>query len=293
MKLHFRILLAAVMLAALASAAAAQPRLTPCEFAATGSVTAPSLPKHMNCTVGGEKREALVYAPSITLKDGKLPVVFAFHGHGGNMQGTAQLMHIQTVWPGAIVVYPQGLKGRPSPVDPQGLKPGWQVEANQANVGNKDLEFFDAMVETLRQKYSVDDTRIYSTGFSNGGTFSYLLWAERAQTIAAIGEVAGRLWESEQLTQPRAALAIAGRNDTTDLFALQQKTINEKARPADNATGPGQQCAVPGGAQSGTQCTHYSSTTHTPVKTQIHPGAHVYPSWAPQEIVDFFKAHHL
>jgi polyhydroxybutyrate depolymerase len=288
MKLRFRILLAAVMLAALGYTTAAQP----CEFAAAGHVTASSLPKHMTCTVGGEKREALVYAPSITLKDGKLPLVFAFHGHGGNMQGASQQMHIQTVWPGAIVVYPQGLKGRPSPVDPQGLKPGWQVEANQANVGNKDLEYFDAMVETLRQKYAVDDTRIYSTGFSNGGTFSYLLWAERAQTLAAIGEVAGRLWDSEHLTQPRAALAIAGQADTTDPFALQQQTI-EKARQADNATAPGQQCAVPGGAQSGTQCTHYSSTTHTPVKTLIHPGAHVYPSWAPQEIVDFFKAHHL
>jgi hypothetical protein len=37
---------------------------------------------------------------------------------------------------GVIVVYPQGLN-TPSLVDPQGNKPGWQVEVSQAgNVGN-------------------------------------------------------------------------------------------------------------------------------------------------------------
>ena len=29
----------------------------------------------------------------------------------------------------------------------------------------------------------------------------------------------------------------------------------------------------------------------TPVKTFIHPGGHEYPTWAPAEIVDFFKSH--
>lgn len=36
-------------------------------------------------------------------------------------------MHIQTLWPEAIVVYPQGLNS-PGPVDPPGNKPGWQYE---------------------------------------------------------------------------------------------------------------------------------------------------------------------
>ena len=239
----------------------------------------------MNWTIDGVKREALVFAQAATTTNAvKHPLVLAFHGHGGNMHGASQLMKIQTVWPEAIVVYPQGLN-TPSHVDPQGNKPGWQVEKNQAApVGNRDLDFFDAMVATMRQKYSVDDDRIYTTGFSNGAIFSYLLWAERSNVIAAIGEVAGRLWDSEHLTQPRPVLAIAGQADTTDPFALQQQSI-ENARQVDSATGPGQPC--------GQYCTFYSSATHTPVKTFIHPGAHVYPPWAPDEIVKFFKAHHL
>lgn len=237
----------------------------------------------MNWTIDGEKREALVYSPAPTTNATQHPLVFAFHGHGGNMQGASQLMHIQSLWPAAIVVYPQGMN-RPSPVDPQAHYSGWQVEANQANgnVGNKDLDFFDAMLATMHQKFKVDDKRVYATGFSNGAIFSYLLWAERGKTLAAIGECAGRLFPAEHLTQARALLAIAGQTDTTDPFALQQQSIQD-ARQVDNATGQGQPC--------GQYCTFYPSTSQTPVKTLIHPGAHVYPPWAPNQIVVFFKNH--
>lgn len=242
----------------------------------------------MHWTVDGQKREALVFAPTDDMAK-KRALVFAFHGHGGNMNGSAQLMHIQTLWPEAIVVYPQGLP-TVSHVDPQGTRPGWQQTAGTD--GDRDLKFFDAMVETMRQKYMIDDARIYTTGFSNGGIFSYLLWAERAKVIAAVGEVAGRLFDPpEHLSEPRAVLAIAGSADTTDPFNLQKATIDNDDRPVDNATGQGQQCAVPNGAASGTKCTLYSSTSQTPVKEVIHPGAHVYPTWAPAEIVAFFKNH--
>jgi len=235
----------------------------------------------MRWTVDGENRAALVFAPAPTIGHVKSPLVFAFHGHGGNMNGIAQRMNIHTLWREAIVVYPQGVN-RPSAVDPQGNRSGWQVEANQANIGDKDLNFFDAMLTTMRQKYLVDDTRVYAAGFSNGAAFSLLLWAERGQSLAAVGECAGRLAPSEQLTLPRALVAIAGLADPINPFRAQKQTI-ETARQADNATGPGQPC--------GQYCTLYPSTTQTPVKTFIHPGGHVYPSWASAEIVKFFIAH--
>ena len=282
MRLQFRLLFGAALFAALASGAADQ-----CQFAPSQPFTSPSLPRRMICPIGKDNREALVYAPSITTKDTKLPVVFCFHGHGGNMMGAAQEMHIQTVWTEAIVVYPQGLPTK-TPVDPGGDHPGWQVEAG--TYGDRDLKFFDAMLAMLRQKFSVDDKRIYTTGFSNGGTFSYLLWAERGQTLAAIGEVAGRYMGTQQLGPPRPLLAIAGHQDTTDPFPLQVQTI-EKARQADNATGPGQQCPIPSGAPPGTKCALYPSTSQTAVNTLIHPEAHVYRPWMPAPIVEFFKNH--
>ena len=235
----------------------------------------------MTWTVDGVTRTALVFAPKPTSVAIKAPLIFAFHGHGGNMQAAALGMHLQTLWPEAVVVYPQGLN-TPSKVDPQGLHPGWQVEAGQAGLNDRDLKFFDAMLAGLHTKFPVDDSRIYATGFSNGAVFSYLLWAERGKTLAALGICAGALWPGEHLTIPRAVVVIAGQADATLPFATQQQTIDTD-RQVDNATGPGQAC--------GPFCTFYSSTSQTPVVTRIHPGGHVYPPWAPPAIVEFFKNH--
>ena len=67
--------------------------------------------------------------------------------------------------------------------------------------------------------YQVDNTRIYATGFSNGAGFSFLLWARRGQKLAAIGECAGHLALSEQLTVPRALVAITGKEDMLNTIA--------------------------------------------------------------------------
>ena len=245
----------------------------------TGAYPQAGIP--MQWTIDGVQRNAIVFVPASTNGAAKRPLVFAFHGHGGNAQGTVQLMHIQTVWPQALVVYPQGLPS-PTPGDPSGTKPGWQFKVGDS--GDRDLKLFDAMVATMKQRYLADPKRIYTTGFSNGGIFSYLLWAERPKTIAAVGEVAGSLDASETLTVPRAMLAVAGTHDTTNPYQGQVDSIN-LARQADNATGPGVPC--------GMGCTFYASAggNKTPVKTFIHQGAHVYPPWASPQIVKFFKAH--
>ena len=237
----------------------------------------------MTWTIDGVQRTALVYAPAPAALSERHALIFAFHGHGGTMQAAAQGMHLQTLWPEAIVVYPQGLK-TPGQVDPQGDLPGWQVKAGQPGLGDRDLNFFDVMLADLSQKFPVDNTRIYATGFSNGATFSYLLWAERGKVLAAVGVCAGRLNHAEHLSLPRAVVVIAGEADAVIPFADQQQTI-EIDRQVDNATGPGQPC--------GPDCTLYPSTSQTPVVTRIHPGGHVFPPWGPPAIVEFFKNHKL
>ncbi len=259
----FRLLIFSMLLAASASALLAQTTMT--------------------WTVDGVQRQALVFGPAPATNAHPLPLVFAFHGHGGTMQTAAQVMHLQTFWPGAIIVYPQGLK-TPSPVDPQGLAFGWQVRAGQQGLNDRDLKFFDAMLADLHQKFPLDKTRIYVTGFSNGATFSYLLWAERGKVLAAIGIVAGRLDPAEQLTVARSATMIGGRNDPVVPFTDQSNSI-QLARQIDNATGPGQSC--------GPICTLYPSTSQTPVLTRIHEGGHIYPPWASDAIMEFFKLHKL
>ena len=132
--------------------------------------------------VAGVKREALIYVPEAA-KTKPIPVVFAFHGHGGNMQNAARMFPVHTLWPEAISVYMQGLNTPGALTDPEGKKPGWQNREGEQ--GNRDLQFFDAVFASLKKDYKVDTNRVFSTGHSNGGGFTYLLWAERADQFTA------------------------------------------------------------------------------------------------------------
>ena len=234
----------------------------------------------MSWTVDGVKREALVFAPPSATKE-LSPLVFAWHGHGGNMQGNSTLMRVQTLWKEAVVVYPQGLP-TPSRIDPQGSKPGWQGEPGQ--LGDRDLKFFDAMLKTIEQKFKINEKRVYSMGFSNGSLFNYLLWGERGKLFAAFGICAGRIDPAVHINAERSVIVVAGKTDQVVLFTEQEQAI-QTDRQVDNATGQGQQC--------GPICTLYPSTSHTPVVTIIHPGGHIFPPFASPKTVDFFQHHEL
>src|ERR1700679_76467 len=62
----------------------------------------------MEFTVDGVARTALVYIPAAA-KTTPAPLVFVFHGHGGNARQVARGFRIDQEWPEAISVYMQGL----------------------------------------------------------------------------------------------------------------------------------------------------------------------------------------
>src|SRR5262245_56435394 len=110
-------------------------------------------------TVDGVDREALVYAPD-SANTNPSPVIFAFHGHGGKMEGASRMFNFQTIWPEAIVVYMQGLNTAGRIVDREGKQPGWQFAPGKND--DRDLKFFDAVLASLEKDYRVDKKRIYS-----------------------------------------------------------------------------------------------------------------------------------
>jgi polyhydroxybutyrate depolymerase len=187
----------------------------------------------MTWKVDGVQREALVFHPVGAAA--KAPVLFAFHGHGGLMRGASEALDFHHAWPRAIVVYMQGLP-TPSGGDPDGTKSGWQTESGQ--LGDRDLKFFDAVLATLHQKFSVDDTRIYAMGFSNGAFFTYLLWEQRPKIFAAFALSAGKIFPAVHLTVPKPAFIIAG--DADDRIGANPRDEAIKVvRNLDGATGTG------------------------------------------------------
>jgi polyhydroxybutyrate depolymerase len=213
------------------------------------------------------------------------PVVFAFHGHGGTMKNTAEKFAIHMHWPEAICVYPQGLK-TVTKNDPEGLRPGWQNAPGLH--GDRDLKFFDAMMKTLKADYQVDAKRVYVTGHSNGGGFTYALWAARGDVFAAVAPSAagsvGLRFAKDQ--KPLPCLHVAGEKDTTVPFENQKRTM-DAVKKLNGCADEGKAWEKAGPLVG----TLYPSKGGTPFVALIHPGAHAFPPDAPKLIVKFFQDH--
>jgi polyhydroxybutyrate depolymerase len=243
---------------------------------ASGAETSAEL-KETSFTVEGVQRTALIYVPA-TAATNPTPVVFVFHGHGGTARGVARNIAIQRLWPEAIAVYMQGLNTPGRLTDPEGKKPGWQHSAGAQ--GDRDLKFFDTVLAQLKKDHRVDTKRIFSTGHSNGGGFTYLLWATRGEVFAAVAPSGAAAPTMLGQLKPKPALHIAGEQDPLVKFIWQKATMDAVRKLNGSATE---------GKQQAEFCTLYPSAAGTPLVTYIYPGGHTYPAAATPLIVKFFK----
>jgi len=239
-------------------------------------------PVEKTWTVDSVERKAFVRIPADNKADA--PVVFVFHGHGGTAVNAVRSFHLHTLWPEAIVVYPQGLNTPGRLTDPEGKKTGWQH--SKGDQADRDLKFFDAMLAGLKKDHKVDAKRIYSTGHSNGGGFTYLLWANRGDVFAAVAPSAAAAGYAKDL-KPLPALHIGGEKDPLVTFAMQKLTM-DAVKKVNGCEAEGKEWAKAGGSVG----LEFKSKNDTPFVSLIDPaGTHQFPSEAPDLIVKFFKEH--
>lgn len=230
--------------------------------------------------VDGVDREALLHVPG-NAKTQALPVVFAFHGHSGTMNQAARSFQYHRHWPEAIIVYMQGLKTPGRLTDPEGKQFGWQNDKGDQE--DRDLKFFDAVLASLKKDYKVDEDRIYSTGHSNGGSFTYILWANRGDVFAAVAPSASAPpKDARTKLKPKPVLHVAGENDKLVKYEWQQLTINMLLKL--------NRCQADGEKWE-PNCVRYASPDGFPVVTFITDGGHQFPQGAAPTIVKFFKDH--
>ena len=234
--------------------------------------------RQLEIKVDGVTRTGLVYAPA-SAKRTPAPVVFVFHGHGGSAMQVGRSIAIYKLWPEAISVYLQGLNTVNKAIDPEGLKSGWQN--NVGEQGDRDLKLFDAALGDLKEHYKVDSRRVFVTGHSNGGAFTYLLWQSRPDVFCAVApSAAASLRLKDKPFKPKPCMHIAGTQDPLIKYEWQVMTMN-KVKQIDGCDLEGRPWAK--------DCTLFPSKTGTPVVTLIHPGDHKFPEEAPPLIVKFFK----
>lgn len=247
--------------------------------AAFVSATGLSAAELVECSwkVDGVQRTALVHWPENEKAGALAPVVFAFHGHGGGSRQASRSFPLHEHWPEAIVVYPQGLPTPGKLTDPAGERSGWQ--ASPGAQGDRDLKFFDTMLADLLARHHADPQRVFAMGHSNGGGFTYLLWAERADALAAVAPSAAIGSRAATKLRPKPAMHLASPADELVKFTWQARMIDHVL--SVNGCGPRDPAA--------TGRRDYPSKKGAPVTVYLHDGGHKFPTAATPEIVAFFQ----
>ena len=171
--------------------------------------------------VGSVERKYLIHVPP--QYNAKVPtaLLFAFHGGGGFMEHMATEKYYKQISKsdelGHIVVFPNGHSKLPT-----GKFATWNAgkccgEARDSK--SDDVNFVKAMLQKIRTDYNIDSNKIYSTGMSNGGLFSYRLACEMSDVFGAIAAVAGTDNTIDcKPTRPISILHIHAQNDDRVLF---------------------------------------------------------------------------
>ena len=137
-------------------------------------------------------RTYLLHLPSGYSQGDPLPLVVAMHGGFGNAYNMEQQSQLSKNADAEnfIVVYPEGIKGGLLNIRTwnAGECCGYASRNNIDDVG-----FIGALLDTLAGHFSVDTSRIYATGMSNGGFMAYRLACELSHRIAAIAPVAASM----------------------------------------------------------------------------------------------------
>jgi polyhydroxybutyrate depolymerase len=138
----------------------------------------PSEQKTINLTVDGNARSFIVYLPTGYNNAGKMPLIFAIHGGSGTPEGMINIANFKPISDRekVVLVYPAGIQNN--------WNDGRPTTPNQ--LGINDVSFFNQMCDYAIANLSVDGTKIYATGISNGGFMSSRLGCELSNRIAAI-----------------------------------------------------------------------------------------------------------
>ncbi|MDT0595238.1 alpha/beta hydrolase-fold protein [Glaciecola petra] len=153
--------------------------------------------------VNGITREYIIYVPENYTRNTSQPLLMSFHGLTGNMElnyGNTKFNE-QAESNNFIAVHPNGLSNR------------WTLTADN----NADVDFIQALLDEVEKDFNIDSNRIYSTGMSMGGFFSFHLACKLSDRIAAIASVTGSMYQHAindcSPSKPMPILQIHGTED--------------------------------------------------------------------------------
>ena len=164
-----------------------------CGMAATGT----SSYVRNTMMIGSTVREYYLFVPNDYDATRAYPLVFRWHGSGGN--GTSGGLEIEAAsGDNAIIASPSGING------------DWDLSPNGV-----DVALFDALLAALESRYCIDGNRVFSYGFSDGAGFTNLLGCVRSDVLRAVAPVEGWAPQTTNCGQPIAAWITHSADDQT------------------------------------------------------------------------------
>ena len=161
----------------------------------------------------GLAREYILYVPDSYDGAADVPLMLNFHGFGGTAAQHLDWADMRSLAERDtfLLAYPQGTLLNGDPHWNAGLESG----ENKSDAD--DFGFVEALIGEISHGYSIDSTRVYACGYSNGAFFAYALACYHGDKIAAIGSVAGTMMEETYAncgpSHPTAVVSIHGTAD--------------------------------------------------------------------------------
>lgn len=175
----------------------------------------------------GSDRDYFLYLPAGYDSAGNYPVIFLFHGGGGQAMGIFE----EAPWPdladerGIVLIVPEGTRGNPDrPAsfanNPQSWNDGSDREALDAVERDvDDVAFVRSLIDDVRDRLESGTQALFATGFSNGASMSFRVARELDGYFTAIAPVAGSDWLPELIPDnPPPVLYITGTEDPLNPF---------------------------------------------------------------------------
>jgi polyhydroxybutyrate depolymerase len=166
-------------------------------------------------------RKVLVHLPTGYDITKPAPLVLALHGGGGHADYMADDekygLQKKADEAGFVVAFPNGYSKLPGGRFATWNAGGCCGDARDRQVD--DIGFARAVVTALQSRYSIDASRVFATGMSNGGMLSHRLACEAADVFRAVASVAGTdATVSCTPSRPISVLHVHAKDDDHVLF---------------------------------------------------------------------------
>ena len=209
--------------------------------------------------------------------DGTTPLPVLLHFHGGGRQGSLVVQHgriaVLDVADHVLLLAPNGLNG------------SWAFR----RAGSPDSAFAHAVIEDAAQRFPIDRSKIFISGYSWGANMAWRFACEHGDQVAALLAVSGTL--------PQTETCATAPQEVRQVFGLDDNVLRFPMGPGGDQTYPVTLWREKFGCTDGTRegpwnarpfLTFERTSWDCPrgrVVLDVHPGGHFIPhDWIPLQV---------